>query len=130
MTLQQIELQACNLARSWLQRSMNEGTTTEIVPADPLPIEFQSVETELTTRWADQDWRGVLGIESQALAASLAIRKKWPIAAFSILSMLFDCHKTLCNHDKAVVLLKESRSVIEAAENMELEAKFLEEAAD
>ena len=69
-------------------------------------------------------------MESQALAASLAIRKKWPIAAFSILSMLFDCHKTLCNHDKAVVLLKESRSVIEAAENMELEAKFLEEAAE
>ena len=130
VTLQQIELQACNLARSWLQRSMNDSTTTEIVPADPLPIEFQSVETELTTRWADQDWRGVLGIESQALAASLAIRKKWPIAAFSILSMLFDCHKFLCNHDKAVVLLKESRSVIEAAENMELEAKFLEEAAE
>ena len=125
-----IELQAANLARSWLVNSVDAKSAQDFCFREPMPLKWHSVEQELTARFVEQDWAKVLRMEREAIVAAEALVHTWPEVTLGIFNMLSDCYKALTQYDKALELLRRCETVAKDNDNREMEAKLLSDTAD
>ena len=115
--LQPVELEASNLARTWLQASAEGPPVSSVACREPMPLKWHSVEQELTVRCAEGDWGGVLRFETEAKQAAKALVDLWPEASLRIYNMLGDASKALGDNSNALVMLQHSEEVAKEGAN-------------
>ena len=115
--LQPLELEAGNLARTWLQASTEGPPVTSVVCRKPMPLKWHSIEQELTARCAEEDWGGALRMEAESMLAAKALVTEWPEASLRIYNMLSDTFKALGDNDNALALLQWSEALTKEGAN-------------
>jgi tetratricopeptide (TPR) repeat protein len=101
------------------------GRFRAVAPCTSMESAWHATESKISELYGEQDWRGVLRLEHDALVAAKAIQSRWPEVACGIYSMLADAHFEVGNYDELQTLHQNCLALAEELENSEMEAQAL-----